>query len=135
MIAALFSPNQLAAVQRGVTGTMQTPVKILHRTVSTATPNPSTDYGDDVIVYEETNDSEWTTIMGWFISKPVPMQVIDSGAEVAVTTYTLYLPVGTAIGTGDLVEVGDDEYTVSDTSASATWAAFLTVSLRKRIGD
>lgn len=90
------------------------------------------DYGDDFLDYTTTTESRRQTVKGWFYSTPTPTQDVDTGMIVTVNTYRLFLPVGTDILVGDVVRVGADEYTVSDTTAEGTWLPLLTCTLRKR---
>lgn len=109
---------------------MTTTVTILGR--ASGTPPVGGDYGDDFVDYTETSESRKTTLKGWFYSSPAAMQDVDTGAIVTVNTYRLFLPVDTDISPGDRVQVGADEYTVSDTDAEGTWLPMLTCNLRKR---
>jgi hypothetical protein len=123
----LWNVQQIA--ERG----MQTSVTIRSRSVARKGSTVSAgDYGDDVVVYTETHETEEHGVMGWFNSTPTPVQELDAGSLVTVNTYRLYLPVGTVVTDGDEVAVGDEEYIVSDTTGESTWLAMLVCSLRKR---
>jgi len=125
-----LSDRQMARVRDVAQLGMTTTVTILER--SAGTPPAGGDYGDDFVDYTETSESARATLKGWFFSTPTTMQDVDTGAIVTSNTYRLFLPVGTDISPGDRVQVGADEYTVSDTDAEGTWLPMLTCNLRKR---
>lgn len=130
MVTKLVSDQQMAALRRTALLGMQTPVTIERR--GDAPPPVGGDYGDDFIEFTTTTESRRTTVKGWFRSTPTPVQEVDFGQIVTVNTYRLLLPVGTDIEVGDHVHVGEQHYTVSDTTAESTWLPLLTASLRKR---
>jgi hypothetical protein len=127
---ALLSADQLAAVQRVAVRGMTTPVEILRRTDSSVTAENA--YGDDALTFVETSESAVANVLGWLFSEPTAVQQTDTGAVITVNTYRLYVPVGTDILPGDRVNVGEQTFTVSDTTRESTWPALLNVSLRLR---
>jgi hypothetical protein len=125
-----LTANQLNRVRDLALLGMVTPVTVERRTAST--PPVGGDYGDDFLVYPETNESRRLDIKAWIYSTPTPEQSVDTGMIVTVNTYRMFVPVGTDILPGDLVHAGDQDYVVSDTTAEGSWLPLLTVSLRKR---
>jgi hypothetical protein len=96
------------------------------------TPPVDGDYGDDFLSYTQTTESRFTEVKGWFYSTPTRELEVDTGAVVTANTYRLFLPVGTDVLPGDRVHVGNEDYTVTDTTAEGTWLPLLTCNLRKR---
>lgn len=122
----------LAQVRKTAETGLATTVTVKRRTVTTrGTSLVSDDYGDDETSYTTTAESS-RTLRGWLHSQPAVLASEDAGALVSVTTYRLFLPVGSDIKTGDEVVVGDDTYVVSDTTTESTWQALLTCNMRKR---
>lgn len=125
-----LTPNQLERVRDVALLGMITPVTIERRAEGDIPAG--NDYGDDFITYTTTTATRRLEVRGWFYSMPTPVQEVDTGMIVTVNTYRLFLPVGTDILPGDHVHVGNDDYTVSDTTGEGTWLPLLTCSLRKR---
>jgi hypothetical protein len=125
-----LTDNQLQRLRDVAMLGMITPITIERRSEG-AIPAGG-DYGDDFLAYTQTTETKRTEVNGWFYSTPTPLQEVDTGMIVTVNTYRLFLPVGTDVLVGDLVMVGSDEYTVSDTTAEGTWLPLLTCTLRKR---
>ncbi len=125
-----LTPNQLERVRDVALLGMITPVVIERRTPSS--PPLGGDYGDDFVEFPETNQSRRTDIKAWVYSTPTPEQSVDTGQIITVNTYRMFVPVGTDVLPGDIVHVGTDDYTVSDTTGESSWLPLLTVSLRKR---
>lgn len=125
-----LTDNQLQRVRDMALLGMITPI-VIERRSEGAIPAGG-DYGDDFLAYTQTTETRRTEVNGWFYSTPTPLQEVDTGMIVTVNTYRLFLPVGTDVLVGDLVMVGSDEYTVSDTTAEGTWLPLLTCTLRKR---
>jgi hypothetical protein len=127
---SLLSTGQLTALRKVAEQGMVTSVEILRR--SEGTPDPSNDYGDDVLDYTETKTSRRSQVKGWLYSNPANSQDVDSGSVVTVNNYILRVPVGTDILTGDGVVIAGEQYTVTDTTRENTWKALVTCNLRKR---
>ena len=127
---AFLTANQLERLRDLAKLGMTTPITIERRSEG-AIPAGG-DYGDDFLDYTTTNESRRQTVKGWFYSTPTPVQDVDTGMVVTTNTYRLFLPVGSDVLPGDLVHVGVESYTVSDTTAEGTWLPLLTCSLRKR---
>lgn len=125
-----LTDNQLQRLRDVAMLGMITPI-VIERRSEGAIPAGG-DYGDDFLAYTQTTETKRTEVKGWFYSTPTPLQEVDTGMIVTVNTYRLYVPVGTDVLAGDLVMVGADEYTVSDTTAEGTWLPLLTCTLRKR---
>ena len=131
MTAPLLSTRQLAAIRHTADIAMVDDVFIWRRSDAPA-PAPSSDYGDDALAFVETVESKRFHVKGWVTSTPTPIQVVDTGQVVTANTYMLRVPVGTDVQPGDHVTVGENEFTVSDTTQENTWAPYLTCSLRHR---
>lgn len=116
----LLSTSQLAALSNLVKKGMDTDLTIW----------------DKVMVESATGMTEtWIerseSIKGWFHSTATPVMTVGSGLQGTVNTHRLFLELGTDIENGDRVYVGDDRFTVEDTTKEDTIQAMLTVSLRR----
>ncbi len=91
---------------------------------------------DKVDVESPTGVSEtWVerseSTVGWLHSTPTPVMTVGNGLQGTVNTHRLYVELGTDIENGDRVYVGNDRFTVEDTTHEDTIQAMLTVALRR----
>lgn len=130
MAGKLLTDSQLAAIQKTAMLGFQTDVTILRSDPSAGLELTDDPYGSSFGTPEAVPPPYGQTIKGWLHSTPTPVATIDSGQEITVNTYRLWLPVGTDIRPRDRVQIGSNTYVVSDTTADSTWPALLSCSLR-----
>lgn len=119
-MSGLLSTNQLAALSKLVKQGMTTDLVIWdHVTVESANG------------VEETWVARSESVKGWLHSTPTPVMTVGNGLQGTVNSHRLYLELGTDIENGDRVYVGNDRFTVEDTTHEDTIQAMLTVSLRR----
>ena len=71
------------------------------------------------------------TYLGWVFSEPSPLIIVNAGEQALANTYRLFLPVGTAVTSGDHARIEGNMFTVSDTIVESTWKPLLRCSLRR----
>jgi hypothetical protein len=125
MTEGWFTDDELDSVRELALPGMTSPVTIKRRSV-----NPDNDPSQ---IYGTTSESFTVTetVGGWLFSTPSPVITIVGGEMALVNTYRLFLPVGTAVTSGDRVVIGGSEFIVSDTTEESTWLALLRCSLRR----
>ena len=116
----MISQSEIAALQGFAELQMDTEVAVMRQTVI---EGPE---GDDVSVFATVG-----FVNGWLSSRPSPVITEIGGIQALENTYSLYLPVGSDIESGDQAIVGSRTFTVSDTTAESTLQPMLEVSLRR----
>lgn len=125
----LLGENQMEAIRKVAEQAMTTPVTIMRRTGDTGLDLSDDPYGGSVSFSDVT---PMGGVLGWLHSTPTPVQQLDSGAIVTFNTYRLFLPHDADCRPGDHVQINEDVYVVSDTTADETWPALLACTLRLR---
>lgn len=118
----LVSDAQIASLRSIAELGMQSDVYIHKQTFNDDNP-----YSDDEVVATDTH----FTVKGWLRTTPVGDINSISGMTAVVTSYRLFVPVGTPISSGDQVEVDGVTYTVQETTQSNTWRVLIRCQLER----
>jgi hypothetical protein len=119
----LLKPNQLLNLQQQASRNFTTKATLRRQVYG------SNDQGDDAL---DPSPAIIAEIVGWLTSTPTPEGTLDSGSFVTVNTYRFDCDVSTDVQPRDFLDIGDNRYVVTDTTADETWPTMLSCSLRLR---
>jgi hypothetical protein len=118
----LVSNSQLTALRKVAELGMQSTVVITKQTFNDTNP-----YSDDEVLASETT----TTVKGWLRTTPVGDIDNISGMQAVLSSFRLFVPVGTDIAPRDKVNVDGIDYTVQDATVENTWKVLIRCQLER----
>jgi hypothetical protein len=118
-------PSQVKAIQDLAVEWLRTPVTIYTRLPLVSEADAP--FGDDMVSY----DPKPVTVMAWLTRDTTKAFMTDAAAVVTSMTFTLRVPFGTLLSSGDKIVIGPDTYAIVDALHEATWPIWEVCSMRK----